>query len=233
MKLSLVIPCYNEAENLPLLVKRISETFTRDDVEVILVDNGSSDDTPAVLESQLKDQPNIRFVRVEINQGYGFGILAGLRQAQGEIIGWTHADMQTDPADALKGLAYFEQSENIDQLFVKGLRHGRPIADRIFTFGMTCFETILMHKFMQDINAQPTLFSRSFFETWKSPPHDFSLDLYAYYVARKARLSIQRFDVLFGERAHGASHWNIDFRSKLKFIKRTFDYSIKLRSSSF
>ena len=231
MKLSLVIPCYNEAENLPLLVGRIAETFTRDDVEVILVDNGSTDNSPSVMVAQLKDKKNIRSVRVDVNQGYGYGILAGLRASEGKIIGWTHADMQTDPTDALKGLALFEQAEDPDQLFVKGLRYGRPFGDRIFTFAMTCFETLLMHKFMQDINAQPTLFSRSFFDSWTEPPHDFSLDLFAYYMARKADLRIQRFDVRFGERAHGASHWNIDFRSKLKFIKRTLDYSLKLRSS--
>ena len=49
MRLSLVIPCYNEARNLPLLVARLRETFVRDDVEVVLVDNGSTDGSAAVL----------------------------------------------------------------------------------------------------------------------------------------------------------------------------------------
>ena len=44
--LSLVIPCYNEAEGLPLLIDRLAETFVRQDVEVVLVDNGSTDDLP-------------------------------------------------------------------------------------------------------------------------------------------------------------------------------------------
>ena len=53
MRLSLVIPCYNEAKNLPLLVARLRETFVRDDIEAILVDNGSTDDSPAVLAALL------------------------------------------------------------------------------------------------------------------------------------------------------------------------------------
>ena len=94
---------------------------------------------------------------------------------------------------------------------------------------MSAFETILLQKPLWDINAQPTLFHRSFFETWSNPPHDFSLDLYAYYQANLAGLNIQRFPVLFGDRAHGISHWNINWSSKLKFIQRTVKFSLNLR----
>ena len=228
-RLSLVIPCYNEAKNLPLLVARLRETFVRDDVEAILVDNGSTDDSPEVLRTLLRDTPRIRSVRVEKNQGYGFGILSGLRAARGEVIGWTHADMQTDPADALRGLALFEQSATPQRLLVKGRRSGRPFADVVFTTGMSVFETLLMRRRMVDINAQPTLFPRAFFETWRSPPHDFSLDLYAYYRALHHGLTVQRFPVVFGERAHGSSHWNVNWRAKARFIRRTVDYSLRLR----
>ncbi len=235
MRLSLVIPCYNEARNLPLLVARLRETFVRDDVEAILVDNGSTDDSPAVLADLLRAPSRIRSVRVEKNQGYGFGILSGLRAAQGEIIGWTHADMQTDPADALRGLALFEAStassdpSSVPSLFVKGRRHGRPLADVVFTAGMSAFETLLMRRRMADINAQPTLFPRGFFADWRDPPHDFSLDLYAYYQALRAGLRVERFPVRFGERAHGMSHWNVNWRAKARFIRRTVDYSLRLR----
>lgn len=224
-----MIPCYNEAQNLPLLVARIEELFVSSDVEVILVDNGSTDDTQPVLETLLKNHAVIRSIKVEFNRGYGFGILAGLEAAQGEILGWTHADMQTDPCDALKALTFFETSASPEKIFVKGLRHGRPFVDQIFTFGMSFFESILLLSRLRDINAQPTLFHRSFFEAWDGPPQDFSLDLFAYFRARKFAFRIARFDVNFGTRAYGKSHWNIDFRSKIKFIRRTLTYSWKLR----
>ncbi|EFL91633.1 glycosyltransferase II [Candidatus Regiella insecticola LSR1] len=143
------------------------------------VDNGSTDSTLEILQELLPSSPYCRTVHVEKNQGYGHGILTGLRAAQGEILGWTHADMQTDPLDLLQGLALFEQYG--DNIFVKGRRYGRPFIDVMFTVGMSLFETVLLAKPMWDINAQPTLFSRKFFETWDSPPNDFSLDLYAYY----------------------------------------------------
>lgn len=223
----MVIPCYNEAANLPLLLERCKALGSREGTEVILVDNGSTDDSPAVLARLLPAYPGCRSVRVEVNQGYGFGILSGLRAARGDILGWTHADMQTDPQDALAGLAYFGAYP--DRVFVKGRRYGRPAMDLMFTVGMSLFETVLLARPMWDINAQPTLFSRSFFETWASPPHDFALDLYAYYQARVQGLAVHRFPVRFGPRAHGVSHWNVNWTAKRKFIRRTVDFSFDLK----
>lgn len=185
MRFSLVIPCYNEAANLPLLLERCKALGATPGVEVILVDNGSTDSTPGVLEALLPAYQGCRSIRVEQNQGYGFGILSGLRAAQGQMLGWTHADMQTDPQDALRGLDLV--SRHGEEVFIKGRRYGRPLADTLFTTGMSIFETLLLRKPLWDINAQPTMFSRRFFETWEAPPHDFSLDLYAYYQARQCK----------------------------------------------
>jgi glycosyltransferase involved in cell wall biosynthesis len=227
MKFSLVIPCYNEAANLPLLLLRCKALGEREGTEVILVDNGSTDNSPTVLASLLPAYPGCRSVRVEVNQGYGYGILAGLRAANGNILGWTHADMQTDPQDALAGLTFFEAKS--DLVFVKGRRYGRPAMDVFFTVGMSLFETMLLARPMWDINAQPTLFSRRFFETWDSPPHDFALDLYAYYQARVQGLAVHRIPVRFGPRAHGVSHWNVNLAAKKKFILRTVNFSIEMK----
>ena len=227
MRFSLVIPCFNEAQNIPLLLERCASITKPGEIEVILVDNGSSDDSQDVLSRVLKDYPGCRSIRLEVNRGYGHGILAGLRAANGAIVGWTHADMQTDPIDSLVGLEYFEQYG--DDLFCKGKRFGRPMSDVFFTVGMSLFESILLQTPMWDINAQPTMFSRDFFESWESPPEDFSLDLYAYFKAKKYKLRVVRFPVRFGDRAFGVSHWNINWRAKINFIKRTLAFSLKLR----
>jgi glycosyltransferase involved in cell wall biosynthesis len=227
LKLSLIIPCYNEAKNLPLLLEQCKGLAKQKNTEIILVDNGSIDNSPEVLKKLLPSYPGCRSVRVEENQGYGFGILAGLNAAEGDVLGWTHADMQTDPMDAIKGLELFKT--NGSHLFVKGRRYGRPFSDTLFTIAMSFFETLLMKKPMWDINAQPTMFSRSFFVSWNEPPHDFSLDLFAYYQARVAGIPVKRLPVSFGKRAHGVSHWNVNWAAKLKFIRRTVDFSLELR----
>jgi glycosyltransferase involved in cell wall biosynthesis len=227
MKLSLVIPCYNEAMNLPPLLERCKDLARKPGIEVVLVDNGSTDGTPAVLLNLLPSYPGCRSIRVEKNRGYGFGVLAGLAAAKGDILGWTHADMQTDPQDALRGLELF--ALHGEHIFVKGRRHGRPFADVAFTLGMSVFETVLLATPLWDINAQPTMFSRKFHNSWNGAPDDFSLDLYAYYQARRRGLAVHRFPVRFDERAHGVSHWNVNWAAKRKFIRRTVDFSLELK----
>ena len=58
---------------------------------------------------------------------------------------------------------------------------------------------------------------------------DFSLDLYAYYMAKKRRIRILNFPLIF-KRAFGTSHWNFNLKSKIKFIIRTINYSFELKS---
>lgn len=227
MRFSLVIPCYNEAANLPFLLERCKELVLRPDIEVILVDNGSTDNTIEVLRDLLPKYRGCRCIRIEKNQGYGFGIVAGLKVAKGEIIGWTHADLQTDPQDAILGLELFEKHG--DDIFVKGRRYGRPFMDVFFTVGMSVFETLLLARPMWDINAQPNMFSRRFFVSLVDPPEDFSLDLYTYFRAHIFGLKVHRFPVKFGERVHGVSHWNVNWAAKRKFIRRTLDFSLQLK----
>jgi glycosyltransferase involved in cell wall biosynthesis len=230
VRLSLVIPCYNEARSLPALAARCAEVVAAEpECEIILVDNGSTDDTPAVLSREVAGKPGLRATRVEINTGYGAGILAGLAAARGDILGWTHADLQTDPMDAVTGLALFKSAADPQRLFVKGLRYGRPASDVAFTQGMSLFESLLLGRLLRDINAQPTLFPRSFFARWRGAPSDFSLDLFAYATAKAEGLAVRRFPVLFAPRVHGVSSWNVDWAAKRKFIRRTLDYSFRLK----
>ncbi len=132
------------------------------------------------LDELIGNSPFITQVYVAKNKGYGYGILSGLHVSSGGVLAWTHADMQTDPKDILEGLELFMESGNQENLFVKGRQYGRPFIDVFFTHAMAFFETILLPKVMLDINAQPTMFHRNFFDKWENPPFDLSLDLYVY-----------------------------------------------------
>ncbi|MBU6452165.1 MAG: glycosyltransferase family 2 protein [Cyanobacteria bacterium REEB67] len=230
-RLIVVVPCYNEARNIPLILKRFSEVASRADIGLLLVDNGSSDDTPAIISEQLPSFSFARSFRVPVNQGYGWGILQGLAQCDSDYLGWTHADMQTDPLDLLRAFEIIEKGGFRPDIYVKGQRRGRPLSDSFFTGGMSIFESLYLGMPLWDINAQPNIFHRSFFDVWQSPPHDFAFDLFVYYQARRSKLDIVRFDVQFPERLHGVSTWNTGLRSKLRFIKRTLEFSVKLRRS--
>lgn len=229
MKLAIVIPCYNEAENIPFLLERFNEVIGKRNIEVILVNNGSTDNSEEAIMSLLPQYPFARTVFVPVNRGYGYGIIQGLKQADGDYIGWTHADLQTDPDDVVKAYKIINKRKD-ERIFVKGNRRGRPLFDEIFTKGMSLFESMYLGTALLDINAQPNVFPKCFFESWKTPPFDFSLDLYALYTAKRCGLKVVRFAVNFPERLKGESKWNNDgFKSKWKFIKRTLNFSIKLK----
>ena len=222
---SIVIPCYNESGNLLKLIDICKKELCANGVEVILIDNGSTDGSDQILKT-IKDLDQLlKTYRLEKNQGYGGGIIYGLSKAKGKYIGWTHADLQTDPADVLNGFKLMDS----DKIFVKGSRVGRPIADNIFSIGMGIFESIILRTKLWEINAQPTIFSKKFFLSWSDPPKDFSLDLYSYVMAKKNNLSIKRFTVFFPERFSGNSSWNTGLKSKLALIQRTIKFSFQLK----
>jgi glycosyltransferase involved in cell wall biosynthesis len=228
---SIVLPCYNEAESIPLILKRFGQVLQDEQVKLVLVDNGSTDNTPEVLVAALTNCNFAESIRVPVNIGYGYGIVQGLKHCNSPFIGWTHADMQTDPYDIFRAIKMLEAHSCSEQVYVKGQRRGRPLSDSFFTGGMGLIESLYMGTKLWDINAQPNLFHRSFFESWTNVPQDFALDLYAYFMARQKHLQIVRLDVQFPKRIHGQSKWNTGFKAKYKFILRTLEFSIKLKKS--
>jgi glycosyltransferase involved in cell wall biosynthesis len=86
--LSIVFPCYNESGNILNILSRCREIIgNRKDIEVLLVDNGSGDDSARIIDEALKE-PQFFFARkvqVSVNKGYGYGILAGLHVASGVV----------------------------------------------------------------------------------------------------------------------------------------------------
>ncbi|NQV76974.1 MAG: glycosyltransferase family 2 protein [Lutibacter sp.] len=229
MKFSIIVPCYNEEKNIPLILDKFNSVIKTDDIEVLLVDNGSTDKSGNIFSSLIPRYSFARVIKLDINQGYGFGIASGLKDAKGEYIGYSHADMQTDPADVLKAFEIVKKSRNSKNCYVKGFRKKRNIVDELFTVGMSVFETMYLRKNLWDINAQPNIFHKSFFSTLNNIPKDFSLDLYFLYMAKKKGLDVIRFDVFFPPRLHGESSWNTGLSSKWKFIKRTIEFSVKLK----
>jgi glycosyltransferase involved in cell wall biosynthesis len=124
MNLSLIIPVYNEQDNLPFLFEAIYKVMNsiNQSWEVILVDDGSQDNSLSVLkEYAQKDAQHIRVISFRRNFGQTAAIAAGLDYAQGEIIVLLDADMQNDPADIPMMLAKLDEGYDL----VSGWRKSR------------------------------------------------------------------------------------------------------------
>jgi len=234
MKISIIVPCYNEEKNLENLVKEFETNLIskENNIEVILVNNGSTDNSAVVMDKIAEEYKFIKIVTVEVNQGYGYGILSGLRAATGEFLGWIHADLQFNPSEFLKGINYLKQNNYPKDVFIKGIRTNRPFLDKVFTMGMSLYESIILQMRLWDVNAQPTLMPRELFDTWQNPPYDFSFDLYAYYSAKKNKFKVYRYKVVQKERREGKSSWNNGLKSRIKLTKRVIKYSKELKKSS-
>lgn len=102
MKISIIIPVYNEAENLPLLYKALHETMDTLGMpwQVVFVDDGSTDGSLRVLEEIGSTDPNhSRIVVLRRNFGQTAAIAAGIDHSDGDVIILMDADLQNDPAD--------------------------------------------------------------------------------------------------------------------------------------
>lgn len=229
--LSVVVPCYNEAKSLPKILRRFAEAGHGRDFELILVDNGSSDETPAVLADLLPGAPFARSVRVEVNQGYGHGIFTGLQSARGKYLAWTHADLQTDPADVFHGYDLLAAVPDPQKTLVKGRRLGRAASEKFVTLGMQIYASAMLGTGLSEINAQPKIFARELLALVTSPPVDFNFDVYVYYRAKRHGWCILTFPVQFPPREYGNSHWSSTLRSRLRTIGKSVRYIAGLRGS--
>ena len=225
---SIVIPCYNEEENLELLLNSI-QPLSNKNLQIIIVDNGSTDNSSKALKTLSQKIPikNLKIVSVKDNLGYGGGIIKGLNQADGTFLGWTHADLQTDINDIITGFNLIKGSS--EKTIIKGKRTNRGIFDNIFTILMSIICTIILKKSFSDINAQPKIFRQSFYlKIREEAPTDFSLDLYLLFMAKKLKYDIIDFPVFFNKRLHGEAKGGGSIKTKLKLSIRTFSYILDI-----
>ena len=97
MKVSVVIPAYNEKNTIEEIIKRVTET--RLAMEIIVVDDGSTDGTRQILEKISKKNKKVKVILNPKNLGKGAAVTAGIKNAHGEIIIIQDADLEYDPRE--------------------------------------------------------------------------------------------------------------------------------------
>lgn len=233
MKLSIVVPCYNEEENIDRLTEGFVNVYDvlkkKLDFELLLVNNGSVDKTEEKILTACRKYNWVHLVKVDINQGYGFGIKEGMKNACGDFIGWIHADLQTPLSSVIEASEIILSEKENENIFVKGERMGRSFWDSFFTKGMALFEKIYLKTSMYDINGMPNVVSKKMYSEMNHIPNDFSLDLYVYYFAKKNGYRIRRFKVEQQVRQGGQSSWNKGFASRLKGATWVLGWSKKIK----
>lgn len=236
VELSVVIPCFNERGNAQQIIAQLAEAQAEApcSTEWIFADGGSKDGTVDALREAItaRGLSGVSVLQLPPGGGYGGDIMQGLAHARGRILAWTHADLQTDLRDVLEAYALYSAQERRD-VFIKGKRRGRPALEEFFTFCMQLVAFAALRVYLSDINAQPKLFDRPFYETKLkgNAPSDFSLDLFAYYEARTSGYGILTIPVVFARRQHGeAKGGGGSWKNRLRLIRRTNKYIWHLRT---
>ena len=228
---SLVLPCYNEEKNIESLLNAISKLKKlHDDLEIIVVENGSTDDSL----HKIKNHPIfinnlIRLVEIKKNLGYGYGIMAGINKSTGQYVGWCHADLQNNLPEIYnafkKNLNTLEKTKTI----LKGKRLNRSMIDIFFTIGMSILVSILFKCKLTDINAQPKIFPRNFLPLLNESPTDFSLDLYLLLTAKLNKYEILEYPFIVYKRIAGKAKGGGSLLTKVNLTLRTLNYIYKLK----
>ena len=98
MKLSIIIPCYNEDQTIKSLLQELFKVKFPIDKKIIVIDGGSYRDHKEILEDEIKNN-TIKFIRISQNQGKGVAIRVGLKHASGDIFIIQDADFEYSPID--------------------------------------------------------------------------------------------------------------------------------------
>jgi len=173
--LSMVIPFYNEEENIDRVVGELVSAFetSKIDYELVLVNNGSTDSSPQLLRAWRSSREKIRVVDVGVNQGYGFGVICGLLAATGEEAGFMCGDGQVKAGDVVKVYRALEYCELAKARRVK--REG-GFWRAFLSLGYNRIFRAMFKIDSMDIDATPKIFRRAWLETFHLSSRDFFLD---------------------------------------------------------
>lgn len=167
--LSIILPCYNEEENIGHTVHSVLEWMQQKNIdgEIIVVNDGSTDDSATLLHKLEQEYENVRTVHHETNMGYGIAVRSGLDVATKDIIGFMDSDRQFRVEDFAKLLPHLEQYK-----FVTGRRTKRADSTLRNVFGKILGLTswLLLGLWVRDVNCGMKVCKK---DIWKSirPEH--------------------------------------------------------------
>ena len=217
MKLSLVIPCYNEEDNIPLIYQAIKEDFedVDFDYELVFVNDGSTDKTMAELKKLLDGDVPVRIINFSRNFGKEAAMYAGLKNACGDYVTIIDADLQQKPSLVLKMVNILDTTPSYDCVaaYQEDRREGKLLAFFKNTF----------YKLINKFSEVEFVKGASDFRTFRRNMLDDILELGEYFRFSKGLFSWVGYNTCFipykaEQRAKGETKWS---------FKKLFAYALE------
>ena len=233
MKLSLVVPCYNEQENVALFSRAVIDAFAGCDYayEIVFVDDGSTDTTLFQLKKLFAEQAcPVKVVSFSRNFGKEAAIYAGMQHAEGAYISLIDADLQQRPEIVRHMVEILDSQPEYDVVAAYQNRRGEG---KVLSFFKKCFYSVINGLSNVKLKADA-----SDFRTFRRSVRDSILDLAEYHRFSKGIFAWVGFQTCFipytaCERAAGTTKWS--FRKLLNYaIEGIIGYStVPLRFASY
>lgn len=211
-KLSLIVPCYNEEQNVEAFYARCQEVFPTDQYEVVFVNDGSKDGTYKKLQKLHEEHDNILVVNFSRNFGKESAIYAGLHYASGSYISIIDADLQQDPEIVRNMVNILEEKPDIDVVAAyQAQRHEGKLMS-------WCKDRF--YKFINRLSEVDLRENASDFRTFRASVQKALLDMPEYFRFSKGLFSWVGFETEYipyeaAERFGGTTKWS--FTKLLKY----------------
>ncbi len=224
-ELSLAIPLYNEQDNVENVVTNLVAALeaAHVDYELVLVNNGSEDRTGEIIERLARENHRLVPVHIPVNQGYGWGIITGLKHCRGRYLGYAWGDNQVRAEDVVK---IFDRLRQGDVDMVKALRIERHdglqrlIITRVYNTVFPFFFPV----YSKDVNGCPKIFTREAYEAIAPKSRDWFLDAEIMIKAHKLGLRVAEIPVIFYPRSSGKS--KVRWKTVLEFALNMIRYRL-------
>lgn len=225
VELSLVIPCYNEADSLPATVPPLARVFQQAGIslQLVLVDNGSTDRTGQIIDQLMAGGLPITKTHVPVNQGQGLGLLSGFELCHGRAIGYLSADGQVAPEDVVRVyralqtagrpvLAKARRRYRRDSWIRKIVSIGYNALMQIVFGGLPCL----------DVNGNPKFLPAEMLRLLELQSRDWFLEAEVMLKVRHLQLPVIEIDV-FG-RPRGGGHSHVRAATVMEFLRNILAY---------
>lgn len=228
MRVDIGVMCYNESKSVPAIVQALFEvrkSLPAIDMQVLLINNGSTDSTEELIVDIEKKNDFIRHFTIPVNKGYGYGVRMGLERLSGDIVGFMWGDNQFD-ASVIKTMiqAFIDQSS---VQLVKTYRtkrydgRSRLVISKIYQMIFRILYGIYTH----DINSGPKLFRGEFLKKLQPlQSNDWFIDAELMIKATRncSPNQVVEFPIMFYPRKFGKS--NVRFSALFQFLFNLIKY---------
>lgn len=207
--ISFIMPCYNEEEMIPHTIPQFVEAFEKAGyrLELVACDNGSADRTGEIVRDFIASGLPIVLKRLEVNQGFGNGILSSIPLCTAAWIGVIPADGQVDPEDVVRLFDIVRRTDG--RVIAKVRRRFRMdgVLRKIVSVFYNIFVWCLWPKLGSlDINGNPKIIHRDVLETMDLQSRNWFLDAEVMIKAHHLGLRVLEMNAFARMRSNGMSH---------------------------